>query len=361
MKPTYKTIHPKCKINGKQYTLEQTKQIACNLIKEGEPYQQDIGEFLLDWVNDKPYITIKTSGTTGIPKTISLSKQHMVNSALATRKFFDLDSGDTALNCLPVQFIAGKMMFIRAFVLGLKLHVVKPSSNPLQNTNKTYDFAAMVPFQVENVLEKLHHVKKLIVGGAPVSAKLKSQLQNISTQVFETYGMTETCTHIAIKKLNYFNSDKEKQENYFKTLSNVSITKDDRNCLLINAPEILDETIITNDLVNIISENQFEWLGRYDNIINSGGIKLIPEQVESKLQQVLKNRFFITGIDDEKLGKKLVLVVEGDASQRENIEIAIKNLQTLSKFEIPKEIHFLDRFEETSSGKVIRKLSFINI
>ena len=327
--------------------METVRQVADGLKKKGKPFEKAIGSFLSDWVSDAATLAVQTSGSTGEPKTIVLKKEQMINSAKATGEYFDLKPKQKALLCLPSTGIAGKMMLVRAMVLGLHLDYVEPSSNPIPN-NKSYDFVAMVPLQVENSLNQLDRVKKLIIGGAPVASNLRAKLKKRSVEAYETYGMTETITHIAVKKIT-------EGSNYFETLPNVSIKQDERGCLVIDAPKISDERIITNDLVELISENQFTWLGRYDSIINSGGIKLVPETIEEKLSSIIKSRFFVAGIPDETFGQKLVLVVEGDPDEAQELRRSIKNIKTLSKYEVPKEVYFVKAFKQTLTQKVDRK------
>ena len=236
-------------------------------------------------------------------------------------------------------------MVVRALTLGWHLDVVLPSLHPLNNVNKQYDFSAMTPMQVENSFYNLNTIKQLIVGGGVVSKSLEEKLQTLKTKVFATYGMTETITHIAVKKLNH----KIYTPNYYQLLPGVEIYKDQRDCLVIKAPKITDDIIFTNDVVQLISDKQFNWLGRFDNVINSGGIKLQPEVIENKLSNVLTNRFFVTGFPDEYLGEKLVLIIEGKETK---INFTKSNL---TKYEVPKTIYFLDKFIETETGKVNRK------
>jgi len=235
---------------------------------------------------------------------------------------------------------------IRSIILGLDLDYVAPTSQPMENIDDThYDFVAMVPMQAQNSLNELKNVKKLIVGGARISKSLEKELVKLPTDVYETYGMTETITHIAAKKVG---------EKVFTVLPHVTISYDDRNCLVIHAPKIIaEDTVITNDLVELVNENQFLFLGRIDNIINSGGIKIMPEQVEQKLDGKIDRRFFITSKEDAELGEKVVLVVEGDSFE---IDKAI--FEGLDKYERPKEIVFVTNFKETENGKVLRKESF---
>jgi len=346
-------IHPKFTLNGISYTQEELKAEAYHLVKKGSAFENSIGNFLSDWLDEKPSIEVQTSGSTGTPKNIFLKKQQMVNSAMATGKYFDLREESTALLCLPVDYIAGKMMLVRAMVLGLKLDYVAPSSKPLNEISKTVDFAAMVPLQLENSIDEIERIKTLIVGGAAVSRLLKEKVHSKSTAVFETYGMTETITHVAIRniKLSIIEGQTGKG---FKALPDVSFSKDERECLVISAPKVSDDSVITNDIVNLISETEFEWLGRFDNVINSGGIKLFPEQIEKKLAELLINRFFVAGLPDENLGQRLVLVVEGELDANKLLQ-TLKEDDNFEGFEIPKSIHKLPKFLETDTGKIRRK------
>jgi O-succinylbenzoic acid--CoA ligase len=343
--PTYENVHNLFKLNGFHLNKEDLCRVAYSFIKEGEEFEKPVGDFLLDWFDSKSYIEMQTSGTTGTPKKISVSKQAMVYSALATGDFFDLKAGDKALHCLPVKYVAGKMMLVRAMILGLDMEFVSPSSHPLTNNDINYDFVAMVPLQAQNSLKELKTVKKLIVGGAKINPVLEKELIKLKTNVFETYGMTETITHIAAKKVG---------EKAFMVLPNVTISYDERNCLVIHAPKISEEIIQTNDLVELVSENQFVFLGRMDNVINSGGIKLIPEQIEDKLSKHIHKRFFITSKEDKELGEKLVLVIEG---QKEDLEGSL--FDDLDKYEKPREIIFIPKFKETASGKIMRKETLV--
>ncbi len=342
MNPTYLNVHNQFKLNGFHLDKDDLCRVAYSFIKEGEEFEKPVGEFLLDWFDDKPYIEMQTSGSTGVPKIITVDKQAMVNSALATGDFFDLKPGDRALQCLPVKYVAGKMMLIRSIILGLDLDYVAPTSHPMDRLDDRYDFVAMVPLQAQNSLDKLPLVKKLIVGGARINAQLENDLMKLPTAVFETYGMTETITHIAAKRVG---------EKAFTVLPHVTLSYDDRNCLVIHAPHIIaEETVVTNDLVELISENQFQFLGRIDNVINSGGVKIMPEAVEHKLDGAIERRFFIASKEDSELGEKVILVVEG-----EPFSIEPKLFEKLDKYERPKEILFVAQFKETENGKIMRK------
>jgi O-succinylbenzoic acid--CoA ligase len=341
--PDYHFVHSKFKLNGFHLNEEDLCRVAYSFIKEGEPYERAVGEFLLDWFDQNIFIDMQTSGTTGAPKNIRVQKQAMVNSARATGSFFDLDAGIRVLHCLPTQYVAGKMMLVRAFILGWDLDLVEPEANPLERNDHLYDFAAMVPLQAKASVLKIKNIRKLILGGAKVSKELSDVLSAMTTEIYETYGMTETITHIAAKKVG---------EEAFTVLPDVTISEDERHCLVINAHAVAEEPVVTNDVVTIVDESRFIWLGRYDNVINSGGIKLFPEQIEEKLSNSINRRFYLKGVPDAELGEKLVIVVEGAPFE---IDPAI--FSKLGKFEKPKQILFAAAFEQTASGKVIRDKS----
>lgn len=338
--PTHENVHNQFKLNGFHLDKDDLCRVAYSFIKEGEEFEKPVGDFLLDWFDSKEYIDMMTSGTTGIPKIITVSKQAMVNSALATGDFFDLMPGNRALHCLPIKFVAGKMMLVRAMILGFDLEFVAPSLNPLENLEGNFDFAAMVPLQAQHSINDLKRIKKVIIGGAKIHKSLEDQLLKLPIQAFETYGMTETITHIAAKKVG---------EKAFTVLPNVTISYDEDNCLVISAPRISAEIIYTNDIVELVNENQFVFLGRKDNVINSGGIKLIPEIIEEKLAGKLDANYFITSKEDQEFGQKVILVIEGDKHPID--ESAFENLD---KYEKPKEVVFVKKFKVTNTGKLIR-------
>jgi O-succinylbenzoic acid--CoA ligase len=359
MKLELHNFHKDFKLNGTSFATVD------DLLSYTAKYSNKIHHFLQEWFSEKDYVIVHTSGSTGIPKAIKLRKKQLQNSAVATGEFFKLKEKTSALLCLPIEYIAGKMMLVRAVTLGWHLDVISSNSNPLKLNLTSYDFSAMVPLQVENSIDKLHLIKKLIVGGGAVSNSLQEKLQEVTTEVFATYGMTETITHIAVKKLNNLGSSKGTTTKkslhtaFYKILPNTTIYKDERNCLVIKNTSISDKVIFTNDVVALISDTQFEWLGRFDNVINSGGIKLYPEKIEADLSKIIRQRFFVAGIKDEKLGEKLVLLIEsaGDKSIKspDQLNSEMKNSKLFSKFEIPKEIHFIDSFSETETKKIQRK------
>tara|TARA_R110002072_G_scaffold293232_1_gene462415 strand:+ start:2134 stop:3207 length:1074 start_codon:yes stop_codon:yes gene_type:complete len=344
-------IHPDFKLNGKSYTLSKLINVAEAMQFQGDEEEKILADFLLNWLYPKDTILANTSGTTGSPKTITLDKTKMIASAQATGAYFDLKEGTKALHCLSTNYIAGKMMMVRALYLGWDIDVVIPNKFPLLQTNANYDFAAMVPLQLQNSLNELQRVKKLIVGGAAVSPSLQKEIQELPTEIFATYAMTETITHVAIKKLNH-RSEKETLDDAFEALSNVHFEQDDRNCLIIDAPNVASHKVITNDVVNLISPTLFNWLGRADFVINSGGYKVHPEQVEQILELVIKAPFFVTSLPDESLGEKVILIIEGKEESFPEIDYV-----DLHPYEIPKEVFFIDKMVYTTTGKIQRDQS----
>lgn len=333
-------IHPQFKWNGVSYTVDGLVLEAQQMLLSSEEYLRDLGQLILAWFDEKTYVVQHTSGTTGPPKKIQLDKAAMRVSAEATVTFFNVKAGSKALLCMSTQFVGGKLMFIRALLFGWELDVCKPTARPLADNPTRYAFVAMVPMQVENSLNELNQIDTLIIGGAKVSPVLAQKLQEKNTNVYETYGMTETITHIAAKKIG---------TPYFEILPHVQIQTDERGCLVVDVPAINPHPIVTNDLVQLIDEKHFEWLGRFDNVINSGGVKLFPEQIEEKLAAKINERFFIGGKADDYFGTIVVLVIESQP-----YELTEDVFDGLAKYERPKEIQFVAQFIETESGKVVR-------
>jgi o-succinylbenzoate---CoA ligase len=337
-------------INGKEYNRNSLLQKAEQMLNlDCEEWELNFWKFISNWLDvDAKSIEIYTSGSTGKPKAIQISKERMLASASMTCSFFDLSNDKTALLCLPVTGIGGLMMVVRAFYCGMNLIMVKPSSLPLQNINQPIDFVSMVPFQVantmENTPEKFDLIKTMIIGGGTISKELENHLMEKKVNAYHTFGMTETITHIAVRKIG------EKQ---FTTLEGVVPDIDNENRLKITAPHLLSEPLQTNDIVELIGANHFVWLGRYDNAIETGGVKVLPEVVEEKLQHLIPHRFFIASIPHSKLNNEVVLVVEA-----KDFSISQEEMKAcLFKYEVPKKLFLSEKFIETESGKIKRKES----
>lgn len=338
-------------LNG---TFLKGEEIAAFCKEQNKEIFTQIATFINEWLQPDPYISIKTSGSTGIPKTISVEKNKMLFSASHTAQYFGFEASQKSLLCLPVTYIAGKMMIVRALFSGLNLICVNPSQNPLETLQPgiTIDFAAMIPLQLQQAINtpSLSQIRRILLGGGPVSHDLENQTQHLTTEIFHGYGMTETLSHIALRRVN---GDKASQT--YKALNGIELSMDSRKCLTITAIGLADETLVTNDIVSFTGINEFIWKGRYDNVINSGGIKLIPEEIEGKLHSLLSRRFYLTGIKDEKWGEKLILIIEGASLDEDNmISIKMQMETLLNKYEIPKQIYFVNEFVETKNGKINR-------
>ncbi|WP_411766882.1 AMP-binding protein [Winogradskyella sp. A3E31] len=356
MTPTFDKVHNRFKFNGHHFSHSELKEVAYSLIKEGELYEKKIGNFLIHWLDANDFIYVNTSGSTGHPKQIRLKKQSMVNSALATGDYFGLQPGDSALHCLPSHFIAGKMMLVRAMILGLEVDTVEPSLQLTFDHDNSYDFCAVVPAQLSSIIEHSRKFKTIIVGGAKIHPELKKKIASAPSQFFETFGMTETVTHVAVKQLK---SSIREGSDFFKAMSNVSFKTDDRNCLIISAKRLLKEPLITNDIVDLKSETEFKWIGRYDHVVNSGGIKLFPEQIEEKLEPIMPGRFIVASEPHTELGEQLILIVEHSSDSIASIQSKIKQLKSLDDYETPKKIYALDAFKFTKNGKLQRKKTIL--
>lgn len=343
-------IHPEFKWNGRSFLHQD------DLTDFVGNHYPTLSEFMTEWFSDSGSISVKTSGSTGLPKEILLERRHMINSAKATASFFGLDTGSKVLHCLPLGYIAGRMMLVRAMIVGWEMDLVDASGTP-EIGNKTYDFSAMVPLQVQNSIEKLGHIRSLIVGGGAVSDELKDKLSDLNTKIYATYGMTETVTHVALAPLNRA-AGIEGQKTIFTALPEISFSRDSRSCLVIQAPNICKSEVVTNDIVKLISPTSFQWIARHDHVINSGGIKLMPELIEKKLRKLIHVPFFLGREEDESLGEQMVLVVESDEKYDLLSELKsfhAENPRLLLKFEIPRKVYFMNSFNYTETGKIQRE------
>ena len=339
-------FHPKFRLNGKAYSQDSLLVAAKKWQSSGDNEQKQLGMFMEEWLHGNDSLTLHTSGSTGTPKPLLVSKKSMQASAERTAAFFELSPGDTALLCLPIRYIAGKMMLVRALVIGLELDVI-PSKTLLDLKGKTYDFAALIPLQVNASFELLGNLKKILIGGAPIPTELRKALAKKYPHCVETYGMTETLTHVATRFVCYPTVP-------FRAMPGIKINVDHDSCLQIMAPYISSSPICTNDVVELLDNRSFILIGRRDFVINSGGRKIFPEQLEEKLSVQLRIPFFFTGIPDVELGEKLVLVVEGSIKEKQlGLKTATKLLGA-DKHLVPKDVLCLDTFVLTRTGKLNR-------
>ena len=341
-------------LNGKSYDRNNLPELIASANTPSERlFYSEVSAFLEEWFNESDTVLVHTSGSTGEPKPICIRKAHMVNSAKLTCEFFGLDKNSSALLCMPVRYIAGKMMLVRAIVAQFSLLLVPPSSRPLENLTTPLDFIAVVPLQLYTSLEHSEDTEKLnrcgiiLVGGGAIGSELLSKIEGLKTKVYSSYGMTETVSHIALRKLNG-----EHASTYYRALTNVKLSLSEDETLLIDAPLVSDAVLKTNDLVEFNSKGEFKIIGRIDNVINSGGIKLQIEKIEEKLQNLFDVPYVITSVATPRLGGAVTLLL---SSNRFRIaELQTKMKEVLSTYELPKYIFFVENIPLTETKKVDR-------
>ena len=299
-----------------------------------------------------------TSGTTGPPKHMSIRRSDLVNSARLTGDTFGLVPGDRVLHCIPGEFVAGKMMLVRAFALGLDLHIIDPRGGVLDNLKVTdrFRFTAMVPLQLHRALqEDRERVERqfdtILLGGGPVSEALIEDLQNLATHLFHSYGSTETVTHVALRALNG-----PDRADHFTALGQVHFARDPRGCLVVYTPHLSTKQHLTNDLVELMDDTHFRWLGRFDHVILSGGKKIFPEQLEAKTAGLIPYPHYFTGIADPVLGQAVMLALETDLPEDKVMpEVMDRLMAVLHPHEWPRRVLAVRKIERTASGKFIRR------
>jgi O-succinylbenzoic acid--CoA ligase len=347
-------MHPSFTLEiGNEYFSghELIEAVQKNHLVFDEEWQMSVVLFLQQWFNEGDDILVQTSGSTGKPQVIHLSKSKMRVSAEMTCDYFGLKPLDRALLCLSAENIAGKMMLVRAIERGLHLIADNPVGCPLSAINERVRFSAMVPLQVQHCLERkcLDKTEILLIGGVAISDKMQEELLEQPVDCYISYGMTETMSHVALKKLNGVEASE-----WFERLADISFSLDERGCLQIEAISLGVEKLQTNDLCELQGNHRFRWLGRLDFIINSGGVKVSPEQLEKILSPYILFPFFITGIPNEELGEQVVIFVEAPSAE----QIPVYQIQQLilewPKYQRPKDIYFLPEFAYTSSGKINR-------
>lgn len=321
-------------------------------------------DFFSEWNNDSDRVLVHTSGSTGKPKPMMVEKKRMLNSARITCDFLGLKPGDSALLCMSLDYIAGKMVVVRSIERHLHLISVSPSGHPLKDINEEITFAAMVPMQVYNTLqvpeerERLTHIRHLIIGGGAIDASLEKELQALpgNIAIWSTYGMTETLSHIALRRINGAEASE-----WYQPFDSVKISQTEEGCLVINAPLVCAETLVTNDIVEIepyiynkVEKTRFRIKGRKDNVICSGGIKIQIEEVEEFLKPHLEKPFMLAKKKDEKFGEIAVLLSEDKGIKK--VEATIRRLLSDHKYWIPREFLHVDHLPLTETGKPKRSI-----
>ena len=326
------------------------------LLKEHENtfVRTDLVNFLEDWFSEKNTVAVQSSGSTGTPKILHAEKERMKASAAMTCSFLGLKQGDTALLCMPLKYIGAKMVVVRALIWGLDLYCAAPSGHPFAQINFSPDFLALTPAQVYSSLQNstestlLRGTKQLIIGGGAINAALAEELADFPHAVWSTYGMTETLSHIALRRLN----GKDKSD-WYQPFSGVTVSLTPQGTLAVNAPAVCPERLITNDIAEVDAFGRFKIIGRADNVINSGGIKLQAEKLEDKLAAVLPFPFMITSVPDEQYGEATVLLVQNTDNGADTDESALRNTvnAVLGKYEKPKHIFFTKHLPRTETDK----------
>ncbi len=321
-------------------------------------WEREIWSFVINWFDPEiKSISVFTSGSTGIPKAISHTKEAMLNSARATCSALNLSAGNRALLCLPVSKISGMMMEVRCIECKMKVLCLKPSTKPLSELPEDIkiDFAAFTPMQFFEItnnysnFRKADRMGKIILGGEDVNAELLANIQKLESEVYITFGMTETISHIALKRLNGSLPDSN-----FKLLPGITIQVDDRSCMVIQAPQLCQPHLVTNDVIEMKGETEFKWLGRFDNVINTGGVKIFPEEIELKLAESMSLPFFIASLPDSISGQKVVIVVQCSDLQLSEQNRLKTLLNQLEKIQRPKEVLLNPKFKYTANGKLKR-------
>lgn len=313
----------------------------------------DWKRFVDDWQSADPWIEVQTSGSTGTPKRMRVRKEQMANSARMTCRYLGLQRGDKALLCMPLRYIAGKMMGVRALVAGLELVIREPSGHPLADVEESVRFAAMIPLQVYNTLQvpeeraRLEMIERLIIGGGAIDPDLEAALRPLPGQIYSTYGMTETLSHIALRRLNG-----PEASLYYQPLPGVSLSLSAEGTLVIEAPAVAEGRLVTHDLAELLPDGRFRILGRRDNVIVSGGVKLQIEAIEEALRPLLQTGFAITSVPDTKFGEAVVLLL---APPHRVSELSQERLaERLSRYERPRHIWPVEAIPMTGTGKINR-------
>ena len=322
-----------------------------SIVYHSNEQRKEIKNFIRKVEGHSPTLQFKTSGSTGEPKFIEHSKSAIEISAKKTIGYFQLKENQSAALCLSVKHIAGAMMVIRSMIAGLTLHVLPVSKTAVDFLEAKMNFLALVPIQLQHALNSslgISNLKKcehILIGGAPISTFINKKLINEKISVYHSYGMTETITHIAIKKTGYQGND------YYKTLEGISISSEN-DVLQIDYPEIINKKIITTDRIELLSNSSFRWLGRADFVINSAGYKISPEILEEKINTIFTSQCIVTGIEDDTFGKMIGLIFKGKAPENINKERFSKSIHP---YEIPKLYTELETFATTQNGKLDRK------
>jgi O-succinylbenzoic acid--CoA ligase len=352
-------------LNGREFRYADIKQYPADSPVDLNGYEAKVLDFCRQWLNGALEFGLQTSGSTGEPQRIQLRRQQLAASARRTGDYFDLGPGDRMLVCLNCEYVGGLMMLVRGLELNLHLTIVEPHADPLALVpdEAAFDFASFVPLQLRTLLEnghaaRLNKMKAILVGGAVVESGLERAVESLTVPVYHTYGMTETASHIALRRLNG-----PEVKPHYKVLPGIHVDQDERGCLTVRADVTNDQLIVTNDQVRLLlEEHAFEWLGRADFVINSGGVKVQAEKVELVLEVALaelgltSRRAFVAARPDERLGEQVTAFLEGEAlSGGQSEQLMTLLAERLGRYERPRELIYVPQFKTTASGKLDRR------
>ena len=349
-------------LNGREYAYAAIREYPARLDAPVNGYEAKVLDFVRQWLNGTQEFTLTTSGSTGPPTPIVLRRRQLEASAARTADFFDLGAGDRALVCLNCEYIGGLMMLVRGLERNMHLTIVEPHADPFAHVDEAseFDFSAFVPLQLKAALAagrapRLNRLKYLLVGGAPADAALQKELQPLTVPVWLTYGMTETCSHVALRRLNG-----PQATTSFRVLPGIAAGQDARGCLTLRGDVTDDQLIVTNDVVRLLDSHNFEWLGRADFVLNTGGVKVPAEKVELVLDVALTEigvarRCFVAGLPDARLGQVVTAIMEGPAltaAQEEQLKTLLA--KRLGRYEQPRQLRYVAAFQTTAAGKLDR-------
>jgi len=349
-------------LNGREFAYADIARYPADSPTELNGYEARVLEFVRQWLTGSQEFGQRTSGSTGEPQTIALTRGQLAASARRTGDYFDLGPGDRALVCLNCEFIGGKMMLVRGLERQMQLTVVESVADPFAQVaaDAAFDFAAFVPLQLRAVLaasraDRLNALRAVLVGGAGVEPGLLAEIEQLTVPVYLTYGMTETASHVALRRLNG-----PQASAHYQLLPGLHLGQDARGCLTVRGDVTNDELVITNDRIELLGKHTFDWLGRVDFVINSGGVKVQAEKVELVLDVALAEigaprRAFVAGLPDERLGQAVTAFVEG-APMAAALEEQLLDLlrARLGKYELPRQLRYVGAFAATASGKLDR-------
>lgn len=340
-------------LDGKNITAGDVVKVCKEGLADMPEHLADLYSFLYEWFDESDSIVVQTSGSTGVPKKIKVEKKRMVASAVMTCSFLGLKKGDRALLCMNLKYIGAKMMVVRSLVYGMNLVVRPATGHPFAGISGPLNFVAVVPMQMYNTMyvpeeaDVAARTDCIIIGGGAVSRELVYLVNKLPSAVYSTYGMTETLSHIALRRLNGENATDS-----YVPLPGVNVFLSEDNTLNIDAPALCESVLKTNDIAEFCSDGSFRILGRIDNVINSGGLKIYPEQIEEKLSVVLGRRFVITSLYDNKYGEAVALMLEGNENLSYETFEEMKRI--IPKYCFPKHIIYVERIPITDNGKIAR-------